>query len=143
MFARGDKVQEGKVREWSYDEDQEDFTKDAVGLDLWVLDQLEQLLERGRESKDLEKELKGDGTVFFLHLLGLDTTGHSYRPHGPEYHRNIRVVDHVVERTTRLLEEFYENDGETAFVFTADQYVFRPSTLGHETIANALNVAAE
>ncbi|GAA5876187.1 hypothetical protein JCM16303_007050 [Sporobolomyces ruberrimus] len=120
MFARGDRVQEGKVREWSYDEDQEDFTKDAVGLDLWVLDQLEQLFERGRESKELEKDLKGDGTVFFLHLLGLDTTGHSYRPHGPEYHRNIRVVDYVVQRTTRLLEEFYENDGETAFVFTAD-----------------------
>ncbi|GAA5922242.1 mannose-ethanolamine phosphotransferase MCD4 [Sporobolomyces koalae] len=120
MFARGDNVVKGKVREWSYDEDQEDFTRDAVGLDLWVLDQLETLLKNATTSSQLDHDLRQEGTVFFLHLLGLDTTGHSYRPFGPEYHRNIRVVDHVVEQTTRLLQDFYHDDQETAFVFTAD-----------------------
>ncbi|GAA6007215.1 hypothetical protein JCM11491_003047 [Sporobolomyces phaffii] len=120
MFARGDRVPPGKVREFSYDEDEEDFTKDATGLDLWVLDQLELLLKNSSRDPQLDHDLRGSGTVFFLHLLGLDTTGHSYRPHGPEYHRNIRVVDYVVERTARLLDDFYRDDGETAFVFTAD-----------------------
>jgi len=119
MFARGAQI-EGKVREWSYDEEAEDFSRDAVHLDLWVMDQLERLFKNATESKELKRDLNEDGTVFFLHLLGLDTTGHSYRPHGPEYHRNIRVVDYVVERTTQLLDEFYKGDGGTAFVFTAD-----------------------
>jgi len=119
MFARGASVK-GKVREWSYDEEAEDFTRDAVYLDLWVLDQLEKLLKNATRDGELRRDLNEEGTVFFLHLLGLDTTGHSYRPHGAEYHRNIRVVDYVVKRTTELLEDFYDGDGETSFVFTAD-----------------------
>ncbi|GAA5896573.1 mannose-ethanolamine phosphotransferase MCD4 [Sporobolomyces salmoneus] len=121
MFTQG--AREGWVREWSYREEEEDFTKDATGLDLWVLDQLSTLFRNATTGKGpggLDGELRKEGNVFFLHLLGLDTTGHSYRPHGPEYHRNIRVVDHVVRRTTELFEEFFDGDGETSFVFTAD-----------------------
>lgn len=109
-----------KVDTWSYGEEAEDFSVDAVALDLWVLDQLKLLLHNATTSPELDKTLRANGTVFFLHLLGLDTTGHSYRPHGPEYHRNIRVVDYVVSETVRLLDEFYEDDKATSFVFTAD-----------------------
>ncbi|GAA6064433.1 hypothetical protein JCM10212_006095, partial [Sporobolomyces blumeae] len=118
MFARGAK-DEGKVETWSYDEEAEDFSRDATALDLWVLDQLERLFKNASTSRNVGETLKQEGNVFFLHLLGLDTTGHSYRPHGPEYHRNIRVVDHVVKRTVDLVSNFYGDD-ETAFVFTAD-----------------------
>lgn len=109
-----------RVRAFSYDEEAEDFTADAVHLDLWVLDQLKQLLRNASSDPVLYAHLHEPGVVFFEHLLGLDTTGHSYRPHGAEYHRNIRVVDHVVKETVELLREFYKDDGETAFVFTAD-----------------------
>ncbi|GAA5965459.1 hypothetical protein JCM21900_006306 [Sporobolomyces salmonicolor] len=119
MFQRG-ASDPTKVDAWSYDEEAEDFSADAVHLDLWVLDQLEALLKNASTSPALRQTLDRAGTVFFLHLLGLDTTGHSYRPHGPEYHRNIRVVDHVVSSTVKLLNEYYGDDGETAFVFTAD-----------------------
>lgn len=108
-----------RIDAWSYGEEFEDFSADAVHLDLWCLEQLRKLMDNSTRDVELEKQMKGEGTVFFLHLLGLDTTGHSYRPHGPEYHRNIRVVDCVVEETTKLMREFYEDD-ETAFVFTAD-----------------------
>ncbi|GAA6035289.1 hypothetical protein JCM8097_008800 [Rhodosporidiobolus ruineniae] len=108
-----------RVSAWSYTHEDEDFTSDAVHLDLWVLEQLKELLSRAETDEKLDQELRQDGVVFFEHLLGLDTTGHSYRPHGPEYHRNIRVVDYVVRETTELLREFYGDD-ETAFVFTAD-----------------------
>ncbi|BGP44907.1 Glycosyl phosphatidyl inositol anchor synthesis [Rhodotorula kratochvilovae] len=104
----------------SYDEEAEDFTADAVHLDLWVLDQLRVLLRNASSNPALHARLHAPGVVFFEHLLGLDTTGHSYRPHGPEYHRNIRVVDYVVRETVKLLSEFYGDDGQTAFVFTAD-----------------------
>lgn len=108
-----------RIDAWSYGEESEDFSADAVHLDLWCLDQLRILMKNSTTDAALAKQMRGEGTVFFLHLLGLDTTGHSYRPHGPEYHRNIRVVDHVVEETTKLMRDFY-GDEETAFVFTAD-----------------------
>ncbi|GAA5831484.1 hypothetical protein JCM11251_004040 [Rhodosporidiobolus azoricus] len=109
-----------KVETYSYSHTFEDFTSDATHLDLWVLEQLKQLLKNATIDEELGRKLRQPGVVFFEHLLGLDTTGHGYRPHGSEYHRNIRVVDYVVRETVALLEEFYGNDGETAFVFTSD-----------------------
>lgn len=117
-----------RVDTFSYGHEFEDFSKDAVGLDLFVLDQLKELIKNSTTNAILDRTMRSEGTVFFLHLLGLDTTGHSYRPHGPEYHRSIRVVDFVVQETVRLLQEFYMDDGETAFVFTADHGM---STLGN------------
>ncbi|GAA5866720.1 hypothetical protein JCM3774_001969 [Rhodotorula dairenensis] len=127
MFKLGASDPE-RVQAFSYDEEAEDFTADAVHLDLWVLDQLRQLLHSASTDPILDATLREPGVVFFEHLLGLDTTGHSYRPHGPEYHRNIRVVDYVVAETDKLLRDFYHDDGETAFVFTADHGM---STVGN------------
>ena len=55
--------------------------KDATALDVWVLDQLRALFHNATADAALDRRLRGGQTVFFLHLLGLDTTGHSYRPH--------------------------------------------------------------
>ncbi|KAL1754437.1 Phosphatidylinositolglycan class N-domain-containing protein [Schizophyllum commune] len=118
MFARG--AEPGRVHTWSYDEEDEDFTKDATTLDTWVLDQLKILLHNATQNPELDAHLRGDQVVFFLHLLGLDTTGHSYRPFSREYAHNIAVVDGIVREAEALLNDFYANDGETAFVFTAD-----------------------
>jgi phosphatidylinositol glycan class N len=81
-----------RVSTWSYDEEAEDFSKDAVHLDLWVLERVKELFANAtaHPGGTLDRELRRDGVVFFEHLLGLDTTGHSYRPFGAEYHRNIR-----------------------------------------------------
>lgn len=96
MFSRG--ATPGRVKTWSYDEDEEDFTKgscygshngvrserdllDATALDVWVLDQMKTLFKNATTDILLESELRSEKVVFFLHLLGLDTTGHSYRPH--------------------------------------------------------------
>ncbi|KAJ3517601.1 hypothetical protein NLJ89_g404 [Agrocybe chaxingu] len=117
MFARGATL--GKVKTWSYDEDEEDFTKDATALDIWVLDQLKVLLSNATTNQPLMNELRSDKVVFFLHLLGLDTTGHSYRPHSKEYMENIRVVDTIVRETEQLIDSFY-GDSRTSFIFTAD-----------------------
>ena len=67
----------------------------------------------------LDHALRQDKNVFFLHLLGLDTTGHAYRPYSREYLHNIKVVDEGVKEMTKLIDDFY-GDGKTAFVFTAD-----------------------
>lgn len=67
----------------------------------------------------LDAALRAEKNVFFLHLLGLDTTGHAYRPYSKEYLHNIKIVDQGVKEITKLVEDFY-GDGKTAFVFTAD-----------------------
>ncbi|KAM6496316.1 Phosphatidylinositolglycan class N (PIG-N) domain containing protein [Amanita muscaria] len=117
MFAHG--ATPDKVKMWCYAEEDEDFTKDATELDEWVLDKLQALFKNATQDTQLHEQLRRPGVVFFLHLLGLDTTGHAYRPHSKEYMNNIAVVDRIVRQTEELFNSFY-NDAETSYIFTAD-----------------------
>ncbi|KAI6115533.1 Phosphatidylinositolglycan class N-domain-containing protein [Pisolithus croceorrhizus] len=117
MFAKG--ASPDKVLTWCYDEEAEDFTKDATTLDTWVLDQLRLLFQNASTDATLNSQLRGDKVIFFLHLLGLDTTGHAYRPFSKEYMRSIQVVDNIVDEVENLFSNFY-GDQETSYVFTAD-----------------------
>lgn len=127
MFARG-VYPEDKVSSWCYDESEEDFTKDAKELDTWVLNHLRYTLQNATQhpGSALDRNLRQPGIVIFLHLLGLDTTGHSYRPFSKEYMENIIHVDKITEEVERMLTDFYEHDDApegtsgTAYVFTAD-----------------------
>ncbi|KAF8518146.1 Phosphatidylinositolglycan class N-domain-containing protein [Hysterangium stoloniferum] len=119
MFARG--ATPGKVLTWCYDENDEDFTKDATSLDTWVLDKMKLLFQNATTDPELDAQLRSPGIVFFLHLLGLDTTGHSYRPHSKEYMKNIQHVDSIVKQTESLFRSFYgAAESRTAYIFTAD-----------------------
>ncbi|SJX60502.1 related to MCD4-sporulation protein [Sporisorium reilianum f. sp. reilianum] len=118
MFAVG--AAADRVDMWTYDEEDEDFTKDATHLDLWVLDRFKSLLDRAQHDKELDAKMQQPGTVFFLHLLGLDTTGHTYRPLSSEYVGNTIVVDAITREVEKLMDDYYQNDGRTAYVFTAD-----------------------
>ncbi|KAI6012879.1 Phosphatidylinositolglycan class N-domain-containing protein [Pisolithus microcarpus] len=122
MFAKG--ASPDKVLTWCYDEEAEDFTKDATTLDTWVLDQLRSLFQNASTDATLNSQLRGDKVIFFLHLLGLDTTGHAYRPFSEEYMRNIQVVDNIVDEVENLVSHFY-GDQETSYIFTADHGMSR------------------
>ena len=117
MFKEG--AVPGRIYTDTYSEEAEDFSKDSTVLDIWVFDKVKALFAAAKEDKDLDKRLREDKIVFFLHLLGLDTAGHSYRPYSKEYLHNIKVVDQGVREITELVEEFYGDD-ESAFIFTAD-----------------------
>ena len=84
-----------------------------------MFDKVEEMFKSAADDLTLNAALRQDKNVFFLHLLGLDTTGHAYRPYSKEYLHNIQIVDQGVEKMTRLVEDFF-GDHETAFVFTAD-----------------------
>lgn len=119
MFARG--AVPGRVDMESYGEEEEDFTADAANLDIWVLDHFRDLLKRAETNATLDAQLRAPGTVIFLHLLGLDTTGHTYRPKSVEYIGNLMVVDAIVKEVERMLAVFYgEEKEDTAFIFSAD-----------------------
>ncbi|KAL3460497.1 Phosphatidylinositolglycan class N-domain-containing protein [Aspergillus heterothallicus] len=117
MFKEG--AVPGRIDADTYGEEAEDFTADATALDIWVFDRVKELFESAKTDPELNAKLREDKLVFFLHLLGIDTTGHGYRPYSKEYSRNIKLVDEGVKEITQLVENFY-GDGKTAFVFTAD-----------------------
>lgn len=109
----------GRVDAFTYAAEEEDFSKNALELDMWVFHRVKALFEHAAQNSTLDAALRRDKTVFFLHLLGLDTNGHAYRPYSKEYLYNIKVVDEGIKNITKLIEDFY-NDDKTAFVFTAD-----------------------
>ncbi|BCR87140.1 mannose-ethanolamine phosphotransferase MCD4 [Aspergillus chevalieri] len=117
MFKEG--AVPGRVDADMYGEEAEDFTTDATQLDTWVFDRVKGLFGAAKHDPELNAKLREDKLVFFLHLLGLDTTGHAYRPYSKEYLHNIKIVDQGVNEITKLVEDFY-NDDKTAFIFTAD-----------------------
>lgn len=117
MFSTG--AVPGRVEDATYGAEFEDFSKDATELDIWVFDRVKQLFKDAETDAELNARLRREKIVFFLHLLGLDTTGHGKRPYSREYYQNIQIVDKGVKEITEIIENFY-NDGETAYVFTAD-----------------------
>ena len=117
MFATG--AVPGRVDDYCYSAEDEDFSKDASELDIWVFDHVKQFFKDAETDSKLNAALREDKVVFFLHLLGLDTTGHFHRPYSKEYLKNIQLVDRGVKEMTELIDNFYGDD-ETAYVFTAD-----------------------
>ncbi|CAJ2513751.1 Uu.00g018700.m01.CDS01 [Anthostomella pinea] len=117
MFEHG--ATPGTIDAYCYDADFEDFSLDAFHLDLWVFDHVKEMFAAAENNKTLNDALRQDKIVFFLHLLGLDTAGHGFRPYSKEYLNNIKVVDDGVREITDLIQKFYADD-RTAFVFTAD-----------------------
>ncbi|KAJ5480871.1 GPI ethanolamine phosphate transferase 1 [Penicillium diatomitis] len=117
MFKEG--AEPGRVDAEMYAEEAEDFSQDATHLDTWVFDKVHELFEAAKSDPALDRKLREDKIVFFLHLLGLDTTGHAFRPYSKEYLNNIKVVDKGIQAVNKLMDDFY-GDEKTAFVFTAD-----------------------
>ncbi|UIZ28612.1 hypothetical protein KXD40_009309 [Peronospora effusa] len=104
-----------------YSHAEEDFAKtDASELDIWVFRQLQQLMANAKLGSTLYHQLQETQIVIFCHYLGIDSNGHAHRPNSNDYLNNIALVDELVEKTYRLVEEFYEYDERTAYIFTAD-----------------------
>ncbi|KAI5777781.1 Phosphatidylinositolglycan class N-domain-containing protein [Geopyxis carbonaria] len=119
MFKEG-ASDPARVDAYTYGEEMEDFTQDPTNLDRWVFEHVEEFFDEAKRNPALNAMLREDKLVFFLHLLGLDTSGHAFRPYSPEYLRNIKVVDAGIEKLNALVDDFYGHDGQTAWVFTAD-----------------------
>ncbi|XP_072545788.1 GPI ethanolamine phosphate transferase 1 [Salminus brasiliensis] len=119
MFAKG--ATGDHVYTYTYPAAMEDFAStDASKLDTWVFDEVKAFLNSAKGNETLLSKLHEEQSVFFLHLLGIDTNGHAHRPMSKEYLDNIGLVDEGVAEMVSMFEEFYGNDGKTAYVFTAD-----------------------
>ena len=65
-------------------------------MDIWVFEHLEALLSNATTNESLNAQLRQEKVVFFLHLLGLDTTGHSYRPHSKVNPETVRDISEAL-----------------------------------------------
>ncbi|XP_014665671.1 PREDICTED: GPI ethanolamine phosphate transferase 1-like [Priapulus caudatus] len=122
-----------------YEPDMEDFaSKDASVLDTWVFEKVKEHLQSAGNNETLADMLSKDKIVLFLHLLGLDTQGHSHRPMSREYMENIDLVDKGVETVVNEIEEYFQHDQKTAYIFTSDHGMTNWGSHGaghpHETL---------
>ncbi|CAN9506152.1 unnamed protein product [Ophioblennius macclurei] len=119
MFAKG--ASGDHVYTHTYPAQEEDFAStDASRLDSWVFTQVKAFFNSAKTNSSLRASLLEDKNVFFLHLLGIDTNGHAHRPISKEYMDNIVLVDSGVADLVSTVEEFFDYDGRTAYVFTSD-----------------------
>ncbi|KAI7897566.1 alkaline-phosphatase-like protein [Cokeromyces recurvatus] len=119
MFQQG-ASDPNKIETFMYPPEYEDFSGEASKLDLWVFDHVRHLFQNATVDPELNAKLRQKKIVFFLHLLGLDTNGHAFRPMSKEYLNNIKLVDQGIKEIVELIEEFYGHDGRTSYIFTAD-----------------------
>ncbi|XP_059326556.1 GPI ethanolamine phosphate transferase 1 isoform X3 [Ammospiza nelsoni] len=119
MFAKG--ATGDHVYTFCYAAESEDFgAEDAAKLDMWVFDHVKSFFKSSRSNQTLFSALNEEKVVLFLHLLGIDTNGHAHRPNSREYQENIKQVDEGVKEIASLIDNFYGNDGKTAFILTSD-----------------------
>ncbi|XP_077295319.1 GPI ethanolamine phosphate transferase 1-like [Arctopsyche grandis] len=120
MFAKG--ASGDHVYTHSYSHEEEDFSGkvSTSKLDLWVFEHVDKFLSDARHNTKLMSQLKEDKIIFFLHLLGLDTAGHTHKPHSKLYKDNIKTVNSGIAEMENVIEEFFEHDNKTAYVFTSD-----------------------
>lgn len=93
---------------------------DAGEMDSWVFDGVHELFVGAKKDKELEEKLKLDKILFFLHLGGLDHSGYIVRPNSESYLKHITLVDKGVKALVDEFNQYYGNDGKTAYVFTSD-----------------------
>ncbi|GFQ99923.1 GPI ethanolamine phosphate transferase 1 [Trichonephila clavata] len=118
MFSKGSRK---NVFIDTYTSAEEDFAAAKPhSLDVWVFDKLEKFLNDARTNATLKNMLWQDKNILFLHLLGMDISGHSYKPGSQEYIKNMQVVDTGIQKCVDLIDSFFEGDGKTAYVFTSD-----------------------
>uniref|UniRef100_A0A672U3Z1 GPI ethanolamine phosphate transferase 1 n=1 Tax=Strigops habroptila TaxID=2489341 RepID=A0A672U3Z1_STRHB len=119
MFAKG--ATGDHVYTFCYTAESEDFgAQDAAKLDVWVFDHVKSFFNSSRSNQTLFSALNEEKVVLFLHLLGIDTNGHAHRPNSREYKENIKKVDEGVKEIASMIDNFYGNDGKTAFILTSD-----------------------
>ncbi|XP_059143432.1 GPI ethanolamine phosphate transferase 1-like [Physella acuta] len=119
MFAKG--ASGNHVVIHCYPSNLEDFAgADMTKLDTWVFEEVEKFFAAAKTNASLKDSLENDKIVFFFHLLGIDTHGHSQKPHSWAYLNNIKLVDKGIKDMVALIENFYNHDKQTSYVMTSD-----------------------
>ena len=120
MFAKG--AWNNQVTTDTYDPALEKFfaNQRISDLDTWVFDKVKDFFAKEKIESQQKILKSSDKLILFLHLLGLDTNGHSNKPHSKEFAANLKLVDQGVQDIVKICEEFWRHDGRTSYIFTSD-----------------------
>ncbi|XP_026758572.3 GPI ethanolamine phosphate transferase 1 [Galleria mellonella] len=94
--------------------------KNTTLLDNWVFESVKTFFQNAHYDKDLYEKLHQKKIIFFLHLLGTDTSGHTHKPMSPNFLTTIRFVDDNIKAIEKLIRNFYHDDKKTTFLVTSD-----------------------
>ena len=58
--------------------------------------------------------------MFFINLCGTDSLGSIYNQHSLEYKTTTRQNGENIQKIVEAVDNFYNNDGRTAYIVTSD-----------------------
>ncbi|XP_073957145.1 phosphatidylinositol glycan anchor biosynthesis class N isoform X2 [Choristoneura fumiferana] len=94
--------------------------KNTTQLDSWVFKNVKDFFNNAKNNVDLKARLQSKKIVFFLHLLGTDTSGHTHKPKTQNFLTTVSFVDQGIREIEQIIREFYVDDGKTTFLMTSD-----------------------
>lgn len=86
----------------SYPSSFEDFSGkmgSAAKSSWWSFEKLKQLFQEAKTNSTIAKKLRQEKLIIFLHLLGIDTAGHSDKPHSEYVYASITRFTHFTRAT--------------------------------------------
>ncbi|KAG6440454.1 hypothetical protein O3G_MSEX001317 [Manduca sexta] len=89
-------------------------------LDAWVFHSVSDLFLSAKKNEEEADKLSKKKIIFFLHLLGTDTSGHTHKPKTPNFLTQLRYVDEGIKEVEKVIREYYGDDGKTTFLMTSD-----------------------
>ncbi|KAL4712696.1 hypothetical protein ACJJTC_007993 [Scirpophaga incertulas] len=89
-------------------------------LDAWVFNNVKDFFLNAVTNSVLNDKLHRPKIIFFLHLLGTDTSGHTHKPRTENFLTTLKFVDEGIKEIEKLITDFYEDDGRTTFIMTSD-----------------------
>lgn len=84
-----------------------------------VFEQFYDLFERAKEDKDLAHRLRQQRNTISVHLVGVDTSGHTKGAQDPDYFDQITFIDQGIEKAVKIIEEFF-GDKDTVYLLSSD-----------------------
>ncbi|XP_069359689.1 GPI ethanolamine phosphate transferase 1 [Maniola hyperantus] len=94
--------------------------KNTTLLDDWVFTKVKDFFHKANYNEKLKEKLHRKKIVFFLHLLGTDTSGHTHKPKTKNFLATIKFVDENIREIEQIMKDFYNDDGKTTFLMTSD-----------------------
>ncbi|XP_064292970.1 GPI ethanolamine phosphate transferase 1-like isoform X2 [Plodia interpunctella] len=94
--------------------------KNTTLLDDWVFDNVKFFFQNAKSDIKLYEKLQQNKIIFFLHLLGTDTSGHTHKPKSQNFLSTIKFVDEGIKEIEKIIKEFYNDDNKTTFLMTSD-----------------------
>ncbi|CAB3240049.1 unnamed protein product [Arctia plantaginis] len=120
IFTKADVTDHIVVHDFDPYDDNFSTNKNTTLLDEWVFKNVKTFFQNLKDDSVLSKKLKHNKIIFFLHLLGTDTAGHTHKPKTKNFLTTLSYVDKGIKEIEKVIRDYYHDDGKTTFLMTSD-----------------------